>query len=689
MKKTFFYFIFLISSFSLHAQADLDSLWGVWNNEMVVDTSRAQALHNIAKFGYLYSQPDSAYYYAQILYDFASRKGLKKEMASALSIQGGSYYVRADFPKALEYYHQCISICEEINDKSGMAKTLNNIGVMYSNLGEFSKALEYHKRSLLIKEEISDKSGMAGAMNNIGLIYMNQGNYIRALDYFHQSLSIKEEFSDKRGIAQCLNNIGLIYMRQGDNSNALDYFNKCLNICDEISDYKGSAGSLSNIGLINYNLEEYSKALVYYTQSLKIREDISDRKGMASTYNNIGEVYFKKREFSIAMEYLQKSLTLHEEISDRRGLAGLLSNIGRIYNEQKDNTNAIYWCKKGLQMSEEINLLNEQKTACKCLYDAYKAIGDIERALSYHERISNLNDSLQAQETSKKLQQMEFARQILADSLLAEKEKLNVELAHAAEIRKKNRSRNIFIFSAILILIGAIALYRRIIFVRRAKKAIEIEKERSDNLLLNILPSEIAEELKDKGKADARSFDKVSILFTDFKEFTKISEQMNAEELVRKINTCFKKFDTICKKYGIEKIKTIGDSYMAAGGLPIPSDESIKNTVLAGLEMAECMLTLKREQVADHCTFEMRIGIHTGSVVAGIVGDTKFQYDLWGDTVNTASRMENAGEVGKVNISRATYELIKDDPDFSFTARGKIRIKGKGEVEMFFVQKVS
>jgi len=195
--------------------------------------------------------------------------------------------------------------------------------------------------------------------------------------------------------------------------------------------------------------------------------------------------------------------------------------------------------------------------------------------------------------------------------------------------------------------------------------------------------------LKATGKADARNFEEVSILFTDFKEFTQTSERLSAEELVGEINTCFKAFDTICKKHGIEKIKTIGDSYMAAGGLPVPKGDSVRYTVLAGIEMAEFMILRKQEREPEgNIAFEMRVGIHTGPVVAGIVGVTKFQYDIWGDTVNTASRMENSGEVGKVNISQCTYEMIKEDPAFRFQSRGKIKAKGKGDIEMWFVEKV-
>ena len=670
------------------AQVNLDSLRGVWDDETVPDSSRAQAMHDIIRAGYLYSNPDSAFYFAQMMYDFADEKGLKKEMADALGTQGASYYVRGDFSMAMEYYLGSLKIYEEIPDKKGMAKLLNNIGVIYSNRGDYPNALEYCLRSLRIKEEISDRSGMAGAMNNIGLIFMNQGDYPNALEYYQRSLKIKEEVSDRRGIAQILNNIGLIYMKRQEYPQALDCFRQSYAICEELSDQNGMAGILANIGLIYMNQGNYPLALDHFQQSLKIREEISDRKGMAGTFNNIGELYMNQGNYASAREYFQRSIAINEEITDKRGLAISYINMGKISNFQGDHAQAIRWCSQSLLTSEEINILEEQKNACQCLYDAHKAIGNERRALEFLERITMLDDSLQAGETAKMLQKMEFARKMLADSLVREKEKLKVQLAHEAEVRKKERTRNIFIFTALFLLLGAVGLYLRVAYMRDAKKEIEKEKDRSDKLLLNILPSEIAEELKEKGKAEARKFEMVSVLFTDFKEFTQTSEKLSAEELVGEINTCFEAFDAICARRGIEKIKTIGDSYMAAGGLPVPREDSVNKTVLAGLEMVEFTLNRKKERQAEgNICFEMRVGIHTGPVVAGIVGVSKFQYDIWGDTVNTASRMENSGDAGKLNISQSTYELVKDDPAFKFEPRGKVNVKGKGDIEMWFVEK--
>ena len=221
--------------------------------------------------------------------------------------------------------------------------------------------------------------------------------------------------------------------------------------------------------------------------------------------------------------------------------------------------------------------------------------------------------------------------------------------------------------------------------VERQKDVIEKEKEKSDELLLNILPTEVAEELKEKGYTTAKSFDEVTVLFSDIKGFTNVAEKMTAQELVKEINTYFSAFDHIILKYGLEKIKTIGDAYIAAGGLPEKNSATAQSVVEAAIAMQREVERLKQERIASNKPyFELRIGIHTGPVVAGVVGIKKFQYDIWGDTVNLAARMEQSGIPGKINISHHTYEAVKDQ--FTCIHRGKIEAKNKGEMDMYFVE---
>lgn len=209
---------------------------------------------------------------------------------------------------------------------------------------------------------------------------------------------------------------------------------------------------------------------------------------------------------------------------------------------------------------------------------------------------------------------------------------------------------------------------------------IEIEK-----LLLNILPAETARELNQKGFATPKYYENVSVLFTDFKDFTKIAEGLSPQELVAELNACFIAFDEIIEKNNLEKIKTIGDAFMCAGGIPVANQTHPIDAVKAGLEIQEYMNEAnKKRREKGNMSWNLRIGIHTGPLVAGVVGKRKFAYDIWGDAVNIASRMETSGEIGKVNISDSTYMLVKDT--FLCQHRGKISAKNKGEVDMYFIQ---
>ncbi|MEM9822051.1 MAG: adenylate/guanylate cyclase domain-containing protein [Bacteroidota bacterium] len=211
-----------------------------------------------------------------------------------------------------------------------------------------------------------------------------------------------------------------------------------------------------------------------------------------------------------------------------------------------------------------------------------------------------------------------------------------------------------------------------------------LEKKKSDDLLLNILPAETAEELKVHGKAQAKRYEAVTVFFSDFKDFTIISEQLEPEQLVAEIDHCFRMFDEMMDKYGLEKIKTVGDAYLCAGGIPSDNQANAVQVVKAALDIQVALKAIAADRKIQHLPFfETRIGIHTGPVVAGIVGIKKFAFDIWGDTVNIAARLEDNSEEGKVNISQDTYELVKDH--FSCTYRGKITAKNKGEIDMYYV----
>ncbi len=216
---------------------------------------------------------------------------------------------------------------------------------------------------------------------------------------------------------------------------------------------------------------------------------------------------------------------------------------------------------------------------------------------------------------------------------------------------------------------------------------IEIQREVSERMLLNILPYEIAEQLKKKGTAKTKLYKRVTVMFTDFKDFSMYANNLPPKELVGELSYYFQTFDEIIDQHYIEKIKTIGDAYMCAGGLPLKNKSNPFDVLLAAMKIKKFMVEHEIPEVENiNERWSCRIGIHTGEVVAGVIGKRKFAYDIWGDTVNTASRMEENGEVNKINISGPTYEFIKDY--FDCTYRGKINVKNKGDVDMYFVNRI-
>lgn len=291
--------------------------------------------------------------------------------------------------------------------------------------------------------------------------------------------------------------------------------------------------------------------------------------------------------------------------------------------------------------------------------------------------------------------QLLIANQRITLDSVAYQHELDARALNEARIENdlQRSQRNLFLALAALIFIlglsAALAFWRQKQtnkVLAEKNKIIEHERERAENLLLNILPASIAQELKLHNFARSRRLEMVTVLFTDFVNFTHISEQSSPEDLVADLDFCFRQMDAIVVQYGLEKIKTIGDAYMCAGGVPEPSGDNIHQRVVqAALDMQNFLEEWKKTRLAEgKSVFEARLGIHTGAVVAGVVGTKKFAYDIWGDTVNIAARMQSSGEKGRVNVSGDTYQLIKHQ--FKCTFRGKVAAKNKSDIEMYFVE---
>jgi adenylate cyclase len=410
------------------------------------------------------------------------------------------------------------------------------------------------------------------------------------------------------------------------------------------------------------NNDNYKKAEKLAIDAAKLSEDINYVTGLARSYEQLTIIYKlldyqpKYLKYQLKLSRIDRSAELKEKEAKAKIQKEEAEKIKRELDDLIENNTS----NKSLIMQKQLELQKKQevinRTEQKLDIVTYKA-----------EQLSTKNKLLVQ---DKKIKELELYRQKL---------------------------QNYFILTLLgLFLILAIILYKQYktkhqnsIELEEKNKIITEEKKRSDELLLNILPLETANELKEHGKAIARNYKMVSVLFTDFKDFTLVSEKLSPIELVGEIDFCYCAFDDIIEKYGIEKIKTIGDAYLCADGIAHKmvgsSNHSPANLINAAIEIVEFMNKMNEQRKLEGKPFfKIRAGIHSGPLVAGVVGRKKFAFDIWGDTVNTAARMEQSGEPGKINVSETTFKMTQND--FVFEHRGKIEAKNKGNLDMYFVK---
>jgi class 3 adenylate cyclase/Tfp pilus assembly protein PilF len=640
MKKWLLFFGFIFLGLSLSAQ-NQDSLYQVWQSPQQADSNRLQAFKDYIWNGYLFSKTDSALTLSEEMRLFGEKQEYPMAVNQAYTLKAIAYDLQGDFTTAMDFAQKAVAANTEINNLAGISEAEIVVGVLYEEQGLFSRALEHYQKALVIDEKINNKAGMAMSLNNIGNIYDHQNNKEQALKYYQRALAIDQDLGVKQGVAVELANIGIIYQGKGQLREALKYLQQSLQINIEIGDKAGEGGSYSSIANVYQELEKPDSALAFYQKSLAIFKKLGAEQYIASGQTQLGFYYLTVGQEELAIQY----------------------------------------CLKALNQAIEIAATEKENNACLCLYQGYKKIGEPQKALAYYEQAMQLKDQIYNKDNTRKITQLQMQYEFDKREAAIKAEQEKKDALAQEELERQKLVRNSFIggFAVVLLFAGVFLVQRN---------RIGKEKERSEELLLNILPEETAQELKEKGQADAQLIDQVTVLFTDFKGFTAMSEKLSPKALVKDLHECFSLFDAICEKYGVEKIKTIGDAYMAAGGLPTPNQTHAEDMVNAALEMAQVVEAgVAKKKAANLPFFQVRIGVHTGPVVAGIVGVKKFQYDIWGDTVNTASRMESSGEVGQVNISQSTFALLKDNPQFTFKSRGKIEAKGKGMLEMFFANR--
>ncbi len=574
---------------------------------------------------------------------------------AALLIYLGNEHVNPD--TQLIYMQQAYDLLKDQHSESRIADAAQHMGRIYYTKSDYANALKYSLEALRVYEKLDNKESISITLRTIGHVYYWSEDIPNALQYYNRALKIGEQLNDTVQMCQALGNIGNCYLQLKDRKKALEYQEKSLQLAEKIRHGKFITMILTNIGLIHQNntQPDYSMAFSYYFRALESAK--SDTHTVATIIGNIGSLYLT----SVARD------TLNNVPPGKHMPA----------SKQERLKLAITYLQKAIDIQYYMGDVDAQSYYYERLASAYQLSGNTEEAYRAYKKFIELRDSVFSINNQKEMirHQMQYEYDKKEALAKAEQEKKTF---------KQTIIRNFSLSGLGAMIIFSTVVMRQRNKVKKQKAAVEVEKARGEELLLNILPGKVAEELKSKGYADAQQINNVSVLFTDFKGFTRVSEKLSPTQLVAELNTCFSTFDLIMQKYGIEKIKTIGDAYMAVGGLPTPNTTHAVDVVQAALEIRDYMHRHMQEKKAKgEVFFEIRIGVHSGPVVAGIVGIKKFSYDIWGDTVNTANCMESSGKEGRVNISQATYDLVKDKFDCEY--RGEVAAKNKGMLKMYYV----
>ena len=541
------------------------------------DTGKVNILLNLTKF-YLDSDPEEARKFGTEALNLASKIKYRPGRALALKSLSNAYYVLGNIPSTLDYSGQALNEYDSIGDQEGKAMILNNFGTIYYMKGVDDKALEYYFKSLEVAEKIGNKARMATAYSNIANVYHNKpATTNKALEFFMKGLNMGEELGDNNIVGAASVNMGEIYLELNNDDSALYFFNRSL------------------------------KA---YENTINIPYPLREK----------GQFYAKKKDYESAIKYLQQAYQVAQKFDAKLDMTQSQLALGDVYIAKSDLSAALKAYKEAETVALAIPAYKELKDAYQGIADVYSMTGKYDNAYAYQKKQSRLSDTLNNQNLSDKLANLQGSFEIQSRqnqiNLLTKDKKLQ-----EMDLKSQKLQKTFISMGLVLILAIAGIILRNYLESAKVNKLLDAQKEQIETLLHNILPSEVATELKEKGVATPRYYESVSVLFTDFKGFTKHADEMTPQEIVSELNACFVAFDEIVDKYRLEKIKTIGDAYMCAGGIPTPDKSHPVNMVKAGLEMVEYMKWRNAQRTAiGLLPWELRIGIHVGPVAAGVVG---------------------------------------------------------------------
>lgn len=554
----------------------------------------------------------------------------------------------------------------------GMLKILRELAVNHT---QADKKLQFSKQLIVVAEELDSPNFVLAG-------YLEKGNALRlkselsgALESYFEASRIAEESGKLERLGTVNIAIADVYSIMGNHANAMKYHRAAIQILRQEKDSINLASALLNAGDAYITVENLDSALAYTTEAEVIFKKLNHQLGQAYGLGNMGMIYAKLGINIQAEINMNQAIRILEDLDEYYPIAVYLAYISDIYLQKDNPTAALGYANRSLDLARRQGMREQAAEAYLMLSRIHEKMGRPDEALKHYKSHIAYKDSVTnitlVQQMADLRTDFEVSRKQIEVDLLNEQKKTQQIIGVA------------IVIVLVLIIALAVGLYRRYKFIRETNLIIDRERNRSEALLLNILPRETAEELKQSGKVQAKRFESATVLFADFKGFTLSAERLSPEGLVQAVDFYFSKFDGIVEKHGLEKIKTVGDAYMCASGLPFPTDDHAVRMVRAAKEMEKFVSEAKTSASDEHPRFDVRIGINTGPVVAGVVGTKKFAYDIWGDTVNIAARMETNSEPGRINLSETTYQHVREE--FRCTYRGEIEVKNRGSLKMYFV----
>jgi adenylate cyclase len=630
------------------------------------------------------------------------------------------YDARLD--SATVYYQSLINTYQERNDFGRVVQILRKLADANERAELFQASLDYYLQIEEIIERHGTPDERSVLYNNLGRQYARMFNYEKAVEYFRKA-ELQCVYTPCEYMDVLYANLGIALHNTGHSDEGITYLKRALNQLTERKDRVAQANLEHLMATVYFNNRNIYNALTHNNTAIRLAQETKQPDVLANAYKTAADLYLDLYDFEQALKYFRQYLTLQDSLReiDRQQLqesgqqqtllAAAENQIKYLLARQsykemelektrydKENLELV---NKNLELEvrrseDQALLLQKQQEVDQAQLREQQL-----SALSLRQQLRLAAQNLDVEKQGRiiaSLRQQELVQQADSAARGQDLERLRFQ-NDMSELKLKGQEsfrRLAYIVGLLGLVILGLAgggyllaqrnnqrLAEKNRRIQAQSELIAEERHKSDQLLLNILPEEIATELKTRGYASPRFYDSATVLFTDFTNFTTLSAELTPEQLIDELNACFLAFDEISDKYNLEKIKTIGDAYMCAGGVPVPNDTHALDAVGAALEMA-AWLERRRIEDANATFFDMRIGIHTGPVVAGVVGKNKFAYDIWGDAVNLAARLEELGEPGRVNISGATYEAVRHR--YRCTFRGKKEVRNKGLVEMYFIE---